>query len=235
MSGRAWLAGGFGLGAVAGLAAYGGWFYTSQIFGPTIVAPHAPGEIFLSFDDGPNPLVTPRLLDVLSRRGVRATFFLIGRYVRTEGPLVRAIAARGHALGNHTFTHPKLGLRSARRIREELGASSAAIEDATGAPVRLFRPPHGERRPAVIRIAHELGMRTMMWNVMVGDWQPIPAARIEERLSRARARNGRRHRTSGIVLHDGGQHGLGAPRLPTVEAVDALLARESFRHSFVLP
>jgi hypothetical protein len=101
-----------GVAAVAGLAV-GGWFYaalypTSQIFGRVVIAGNDPGEIALTYDDGPNPAATPRLLEVLAKQDVQATFFLIGEFVRKEPGLVREIAAAGHAIGNHTMTHPWL-------------------------------------------------------------------------------------------------------------------------------
>jgi peptidoglycan/xylan/chitin deacetylase (PgdA/CDA1 family) len=195
----------------------------SQLFGKLLIANHNPNEIALTYDDGPNDIVTERLLEVLARHQTRATFFLIGRYVQQRPSIARAIAAAGHLIGNHTMTHPWLAWQSPACIREELTRCNAAIEDSLGIPVRYFRAPHGARRPAVLRIAHELGLTPVQWNILPGDWRPIGAQAIADRTLRGILRNQRQNRSSNIVLHDGGQAGLGQPRLPSVEATALIL------------
>lgn len=228
-------ASGLTLAALTGAAAYAILNPRSQLCGPVLVAPESPSQIALTFDDGPNPSATPQLLEVLARHKVRATFFLIGRYVLAEPALTREIAAAGHIIGNHTMTHPWLPRHSARRIREELTACNRAIEDTLGLPVTLFRPPHGARRPAVLRIARELGLTTVQWNVIAGDWNPLPPETLLARIERGIARNRRHNRGTNLVLHDGGQHDPRAPRLPTVQAVELLLARLAATSTFVTP
>src|ERR1017187_2527342 len=105
---------------------------TSQIFGRTLIAGDDPGQIALTFDDGPNDAATPELLDVLARHGVRATFFAIGNFVRQRPAITRAVAAAGHLLGNHTMSHPRLSLEPASRVRQELMDCSAVPKDLTG-------------------------------------------------------------------------------------------------------
>ncbi|MGB6304770.1 MAG: polysaccharide deacetylase family protein, partial [Acidobacteriaceae bacterium] len=90
----------------AGAYAYAGMWPTSQIFGRCVVAAKNPRQIALTFDDGPNDPDTYRLLDVLAKYGVRATFFMIGRFVQERPEIARAVAAAGHLIGNHTMTHP---------------------------------------------------------------------------------------------------------------------------------
>jgi peptidoglycan-N-acetylglucosamine deacetylase len=197
----------------------------SQIFGKVLIAGDNPNEIALTYDDGPNDLVTERLLELLASYNVPATFFLIGNFVRQRPQLVRAIATAGHLIGNHSMSHPWLAWQSSVRIRQELAGCNAAIEDALGAPVRYFRAPHGARRPAVLHIARELGLTPVQWNILPGDWKPLGAEEIATRTIRAITRNQQRNRASNIVLHDGGQAGLGQPRLPTVEATQLLLQR----------
>jgi peptidoglycan/xylan/chitin deacetylase (PgdA/CDA1 family) len=170
-------------------------------------------------------MVTERLLDVLAQHSVRASFFLIGRYVRERPQITRAIAASGHLVGNHTMTHPWLAWQSPARIRQELTDCNNILEDTLGVPVRYFRPPHGARRPAVLGIARSLGLVPVQWNIIPKDWQPVGAEEIAARTIRGIARNQRRNRASNIVLHDGGQAGLGQPRLPTVEATRLLLRK----------
>jgi peptidoglycan/xylan/chitin deacetylase (PgdA/CDA1 family) len=217
-----------GLGAAALAAACGVTAYAvlapgSQIFGHTLVAPPRPQHFALTFDDGPNPAATQQLLDVLARRGVRATFFLIGKWVRREPVLTRAIAAAGHAIGNHTEHHLWLPRLSAAEVHAELSACNDALEQTLGQRVTLFRPPHGARSPAVLRSAHALGLSTVQWNIIAGDWNPHPPAELLHRIERRYTRNRHRGLGSMLVLHDGGQKALGEPRMPTVEAVDRLL------------
>ena len=211
-------------GLLTGGLAYAALYPTSQIFGRVLIAGSDPRELALTYDDGPNPAATPQLLELLARRGVRATFFLIGGFVRAQPALARAVAEAGHLIGNHTLTHPKLAWQTAERIRQELRETSALIEDVTGVRVGYFRAPHGARRPYVMRAARELGMATVQWNVTASDWKPVGAEAIADKVERGIARNRARRRGSNILLHDGGHRGLGAMRLPTVAATELLLS-----------
>lgn len=209
--------------AASGAAAYAALWPQSQIFGRVLVAGSNPNEIALTYDDGPNDEATERLLEVLARHGVHASFFLIGGFVRQRSGLVRSIASAGHLIGNHTMSHPWLSWQSSRRIREELAGCNAALEDVLGVPIRYFRPPHGARRPAVLRIARELGLTAVQWNVTAFDWNPLSAEEILANVTRGIQRNQRRKRGSNVLMHDGGHLGIGQPRLPTVEATSRLL------------
>ena len=212
-------------GLLAGGCAYAALSAQSQIFGDTLIASNDPNEIALTYDDGPNDIVTERLLDVLAQHNVLATFFLIGKFAHQRPQIVRAIAASGHLIGNHTMTHPWLAWQSPSRIREELTGCNAILEDTLGAPVRYFRAPHGARRPTVLHIARELGLTPVQWNILPGDWKSIGPEAIAVRTVQGIAHNRRHNRASNIVLHDGGQKGLGQPRLPTVEATRILLQK----------
>jgi peptidoglycan/xylan/chitin deacetylase (PgdA/CDA1 family) len=224
------------LGAIAsavGTAAGGAalWTYASlspesQLFGRTVVAGADEGEFALTFDDGPNDPWTGRLLDVLARYQVRATFFLIGKYVRERPDLAREIRQAGHLIGNHTMTHPWLAVQSARRVAEELAGCNAALEDVLGERVRFFRPPHGSRRPAVLQAARELGLTAVLWNAMGFDWRAhITGDRIAAHLERGIVRNRRRGRGSNLLLHDGGHLAMGVDRSQSVEATRGILER----------
>ena len=216
--------------AAAGLTV-GGYFYagmwpTSQIFGRTILAGREPGEYALTYDDGPNDACTEQLLEVLAHHNARATFFLIGRFVRVRRDLTRRIHSAGHLIGNHTFTHPVLLFQSPSRVREELASANAAIEDAIGEPVRYFRPPHGARRPDVLQTARELGLTPVLWNAMGYDWKPaLTPETILANLEKGIRRNRARGHGSNLLLHDGGQAGIGQDRRASVAATAALLAQ----------
>ena len=224
--GLAW-GGAVALGAVAatGALAYAALSPGSQMFGRTIIAGARPDEVALTFDDGPNDNATPALLDLLAEHGVRASFFLIGKFVQQRPEIVRRLRAPGHLVGNHTMTHPWLHLKPERVIREELGACSAAIEAVLGEPVRYFRPPHGARRPAVLRVARELGMETVQWNAMGHDWQPIGAERMLENVEQGRAQAARHGRGANILLHDGHDVQMGSDRRDTLRVTAKLLER----------
>ena len=211
--------------AIGATVAYAALAPGSQLFGPTILAGNDPTQAALTFDDGPNDAATPALLDLLAAHNARATFFVIGRFMRQRPELVRRIRAAGHLVGNHTETHPWLAWQSASVIREELRACNQAIEDALGEPVRYFRPPHGARRPAVLRIARELGLATVQWNAMAMDWQPIGAARMMAHIDRGLARARRRGTGANILLHDGSDRQMGADRSDSLRVTSQLLER----------
>ena len=197
----------------------------SQIFGRTIVAGSDPLEAAFTYDDGPNDASTYALLDVLAQHNVRATFFMIGKHVRQRPGIVRTVHAAGHLIGNHTMTHPWLAWQTAHTIHEELRTCNEALEDTLGAPVRYFRPPHGARRPFVIREARNLGMKVVQWNVMGYDWLPIEADKVIANVDGGLARAKRYRRGANILLHDGGDVSMSADRHATVAATDRLLTR----------
>ncbi|HEX7285401.1 MAG TPA: polysaccharide deacetylase family protein, partial [Candidatus Angelobacter sp.] len=130
-----------GSAAAAAYAGYATMAPESQLYGRTLTHGSDPAQLALTFDDGPNDPHTLRLLDVLAQHQARATFFLIGRYVRQRPDIARAIQSGGHEIGNHTDTHPNLIFVSEARLRQELENCRKALEDALGRPAPLFRPP----------------------------------------------------------------------------------------------
>lgn len=176
-------------------------------------------QLALTYDDGPNDPHTQKLLEVLARHNVHATFFLIGRYVRQRPDIVREILQAGHSIGNHTFNHSNLIFAPAERTRLELRQCQEAVADVTGQQSRLFRPPFGGRRPATLRIARSMGLTPIMWNVTGWDWNAPPAEVIEQKVS-GQIRGG-----SVILLHDGGSKAMGADRSQTVLATEKLLEK----------
>src|SRR5215467_4172299 len=168
--------------ASAGVVAYGGVYPRAQLFGPTVCRTNCRRKLAITFDDGPNPAMTPRLLDLLDRYQAKATFFVIGRFVRECPELVKETAARGHVIGNHTDAHRNLTWLSPSQITVELRLCHHAIANAIGAPAKWFRPPYGFRNPWVIPAAAELGCKTAMWTLIPGDWLERPAEWLIRRM-----------------------------------------------------
>ena len=212
-------------GLAGGAYAYASQWPSSRIFGNALIAPGRPSELALTFDDGPNRVWTPRLLDTLARHEVRASFFILGRAAQAEPALLRRIAGSGHLIGNHSFDHPNLARTSSRRIREELSSTQDTLQQITGSAVKFFRPPFGARRPAVFRIARELDLHAVLWNAMTSDWSDPSAERITATLTKTidGLRSG--GRSANIVLHDGGHHDPSANREPSITAAEMLVER----------
>jgi peptidoglycan/xylan/chitin deacetylase (PgdA/CDA1 family) len=222
-----------GVGLLAGGCAYAALWPGSRIFGSALIAPPCPGELALTFDDGPNPAWTPRLLDLLAEHHVHATFFLLGSRAAAQPDLVRRLVAAGHLIGNHSWSHPNLALTSTPRIREQLTRTSDTLQQITGAPIRFFRPPFGARRPAVLRAARQMGLVPVLWNAMTSDWSdPSPEA-IVQRLTAKIDHLQCRGRAANIVLHDGGHLEPAANRAASVAAAGELAARYKQSHRFV--
>jgi peptidoglycan/xylan/chitin deacetylase (PgdA/CDA1 family) len=217
----------------AGLAAYGAVHPRSQLFGPTIRYTASPKQLAITFDDGPNPAITPRLLDLLERYKAQATFFLIGKFVRESPDLVREIAAGGHAIGNHTETHPNLFWLGAARLREEIGRCQEAITAATGQAPVMMRPPYGLRNPLVASAARASGIRSVvMWTLIPGDWRAKPAEWLIERMRPIAARAERAQRGAPaqpggdvLCLHDGDHSRPNGDRERTLAALANWLPR----------
>ena len=222
-----------GLGLAAGGLAYAAMWPASEIFGQTLIAPPRPGELALTFDDGPNPAWTPRLLDILAVHSVRATFFLVGRYAQAEPALVRSIAEGGHLIGNHSWSHPNLAITAPSGVRAELSQTSDTLAQITGLPVRYFRPPFGARRPDVLQAAKQLGMKPVLWNAITTDWRETSADHIAERLQRRIDNLEEDGWAANIVLHDGGHLALGANRGPSVAAAGQIIGSYRATHRFL--
>lgn len=213
------LAGTAAVGALVA-AGYQSMAPTGQWLGKTFTGqPRGTKHLALTYDDGPNDPHTLKLLEVLARHDVKATFFCIGRYVRQRPEIVREVLQAGHLVANHTFTHPLLTFKSNSELRKEFTDCRSALQDAIGPHSNLFRPPFGGRRPAVFRIARELGLEPVMWNVTGYDWNAPPAQKIERKCA-SQIRGG-----DVILLHDGGHKAMGADRSQTVIATDRLIQR----------
>ena len=211
--------------AAVGISAWGAVAPSSELFGPTLRHTASSRKIALTFDDGPNPVVTPHLLELFERNSVRASFFLIGKFARACPDLVREISARGHLIGNHSDTHANLIFQSRAGIREELARCQDAIAAAVHKePPLWMRPPYGYRSPLLGGVIRRAGMRgVVMWSKICWDWKPQPPERLIQRLSRI----ARPDRTLGdiVVMHDGDHRALGGDRRHVVRALEHWLPR----------
>lgn len=139
--------------------------------------------IAITFDDGPSAVLTPRLLDILKQRHIKATFFVLGQLVQEHPEIVSRAVAEGHEIGNHSWDHKALNKLGEGGLQHELADTSGEISKAAGKPVTLMRPPYGATNPRLNRaIEKEYGMKVILWSVDPFDWKrPGPQA-IEQRI-----------------------------------------------------
>jgi peptidoglycan/xylan/chitin deacetylase (PgdA/CDA1 family) len=211
-------------------AAYGAVWPRSQLFGPTISSTNSSRKLALTFDDGPNPAITPKLLDLLDRYHAYATFFMVGKFVRDCPLLAREIMARGHAIGNHTETHPNLFWCGAQETREQLRRCNEAIGAATGKMPQWFRPPYGFRSPWLASVAGESHLSTIMWTQIPGDWRQRPEEWLIRRIQPVAARAQRNLSNPSapgdiLCLHDGHHASQNGDRTRTLAALEYWLPR----------
>lgn len=204
-------------GAAAALS-LGAFHRNSRIFGPALGRlPASERVVALTFDDGPNPIATPRVLDDLARDGVPATFFLLGRHVDRWPRLASEVVDAGHRIGNHGYHHRKLHLRGPAYVRLDIALGTDAIERATGARPAFFRAPHGFRSPWVTPIAARFGQRTVGWTLGVRDSERPGADAIARRV------------VAGVVpgcillLHDGDGYDPEGDRMQTAAALRTII------------
>jgi peptidoglycan-N-acetylglucosamine deacetylase len=216
--------------ATAGLTAYGAMNSRAQIFGRTVYRTNSRRKLAITFDDGPNPAITPKLLDLLDRYKVRASFFVIGAFAREFPDLLRETSARGHVVGNHTETHPNLFWHNSSEVRVEVRLCQMAIKNALGEAAKWFRPPFGLRNPWVGVAAREHSLRVALWTLLPGDWKAPSAEWLISRMQPIAARAQHGTSTQGgsgdiLCLHDGDHHGQNGDRSRTLAALEHWLPR----------
>lgn len=155
-------------------------------------APRVPGRytsiatarpfVALTFDDGPHPELTPRLLDILRYHGVRATFFVVGRNAELYPDIVRRIVAEGHEIANHSYTHTSLTTVGDERLRQEVCGTSDAIERITGRRPTSMRPPYGANNARVQAFLQSQGLDMVLWSVDPLDWKRPGPEIVAQRL-----------------------------------------------------
>lgn len=138
--------------------------------------------VALTFDDGPHPVVTPAVLDILRAHGVKATFFLLGEHCEKYPALVQRIAAEGHEIGNHGYSHKFLGKMPLTVSVDDVVRTNAVIFELTGRQPTLFRPPGGSRSDALLACLREHGLTTVLWSIDPRDWSNPGPQRIRQRV-----------------------------------------------------
>ena len=200
---------------------------------PTLYHQGAGGEhqVAITFDDGPDPRWTPKILDILKAANVKATFFVVGVNAERYPALVRRIVDEGHEIGNHTYYHPNLALCWPEHIRLELNATQLLLETITGRATTLFRPPYaadtgptGLSELTPLKVAEELNYLVVLENIDPQDWAKPGADIILRRIKQ------QRHDGSVILLHD-----AGGDRSQTVEALPRILDWLHTRGDTVVP
>ncbi len=188
---------------------------TARADATTPAPPASSRLIALTFDDGPDTILTPRILDTLAREHVRATFFVIGTSVLAHPEITRRIVRDGHALGNHSYDHARLTRLSHEQILWELRAADQSLYLYSGCRPRWFRPPYGRLSPLAQRQVRQLGYTVVGWSVDSRDWEGISAAQITRNVLRSLAPG------AVILLHSGGSNP--STRMHTAAALPAII------------
>jgi peptidoglycan-N-acetylglucosamine deacetylase len=201
-----WLGDGPGSWLIAGLIAllafsliaWGVFDVNSSLWAPTLWRAPGVNAVALTFDDGPDPEFTPRVLEILAREKVAATFFVVGERARANPDLLREMDRQGHLIGNHSFSHAwniNFGLHT--RLTREINRCNEAIETAVGKRPRFYRAPHGFKNPALGDVLAKLGMTCVGWQVRGFDAVRSDAHSIARRVVRKASAGGI------LLLHDG--------------------------------
>ncbi len=188
--------------AIAGFAVYNVLTPSRSVFDIWYGDTHHKGpremrRIALTFDDGPSPLYTEPILQILETHNVKATFFMIGEKVLQYPKIARRVADLGHSIGNHTYSHRPLPLMTTEEMRFEIELTNQIILDNTGLSPTVVRPPRGHRDPRVLQVCRDLGYPVVMWSVTALDWASPGTELIIKQTVRAC------HNGAIILFHDG--------------------------------
>jgi peptidoglycan-N-acetylglucosamine deacetylase len=215
------------LAAAGGIVGYAAAHPASQLFGPTLRRTSSAKKLAITFDDGPNPAITPQLLHLFERHSGHATFFVIGDFVKKSPALARETSAGGHSLGNHTYTHPNLFKCGPAEIRAQLQHCNDAIGEVTGVTPKWFRPPYGLRNPWVIPVAQRIGLQAVLWTLITQDWKAKSKEWLIPRMApiASHARENVARHGDILCLHDGDHRYLNADRRCTLAALEYWMPR----------
>lgn len=190
-----------------------------------LAAPHAKNGVILSgsddsrkisltFDDGPHPYKTEKILDLLERYHIRATFFVIGKNAAAYPDVLQRELALGHEIGNHTYSHKSLASCNAEFAEQEIAAAEDILIEKAGCAPTLFRPPEGAYTKEIAELATRLGYDIILWTIDTRDWAKVPAAKIVSSVEK-KVKNG-----SIILFHDFTVNGA-----HTLEALEILIPK----------
>jgi peptidoglycan/xylan/chitin deacetylase (PgdA/CDA1 family) len=197
---------------------------TFQLFGDYVARVDTNDRVVaLTFDDGPDPFHTPKVLDVLDQHHVKATFFMMGRNVERYPKVAREVLRRGHEIGNHSYSHPKLILMSPRHVRDEIERTDTLLRDIGVSGKIHFRPPHASKFIVLPYVLVQMGKLSVLGDVDPKEWKQRSAAVMTESILR-QVRPG-----SIIGLHDP----MGAETLRTLQNILPALAAEGYRFETV--
>ncbi len=202
-------------------------FIVRRVLGTLTRANTTTPAVALTFDDGPHPVWTPRVAELLAAHGARGTFFMLGEAAARQPELVRQLAQAGHALGNHSYSHPSFPTLPSARRRGEIQAGAAALGPHG---LKLFRPPYGHQTLASRWDAARLGYQVVTWDIVPIDWLDHPPAYMAERVAQ-RLRPG-----SVVLFHDALHDALDprhADRSAMLEALRLVLAQFGQQYRFV--
>lgn len=204
--------------AMSVAAVHGLTYPNSLVYGRVLSRLSSSSKVVaLTFDDGPNPVATPAILDALKERGARATFFVLGRHADRWPDIVRRTADEGHTIASHGWHHWPLSFRGPWFVRKDLTMGKESIEAASGVVPKLFRAPHGLRSPWVTPIAHSLGQKTVGWSRGVWDASTPGTDRIARRAIEWTSPG------SIMLLHDGDGYDPNGDRRQTAAAIPRIL------------
>lgn len=179
--------------------AFGAFRMDAKIFTPAYCSlPQANKKnLILSFDDGPDPIITPLILDILKTHHAKAVFFCIGKKIVAHPEIITRMVAEGHIVGNHSYNHSNfLGMYSTKKVRAEIERTEHAIIDCVGTSLRLYRPPFGVTNPNIAKSIKLLKMKTIGWNVRSFDTVTANRTDLLERIQK-NLKNG-----DIVLLHD---------------------------------
>lgn len=174
-------------------------------------------QVALTFDDAPDNSFTPQILDVLKQLGVPATFFVVGSRAEQFPEGVARMVEEGHAIGNHSYSHPQLTKMTPERITTELEQTRRVIKRITGVDTHLFRPPYGAEAPAVLQRIFDLGYKVILWDVDSLDWKSLPAGQVID--------NDLNHAHNGAIFLHHAAGGHGEDLSGTVQALPTIIRR----------
>lgn len=176
------------------------------------IGPSDKNQVALTFDDGPDPVYTPQILDVLAKYNVKVTFMIIGDQAKKHPEIIKLIISQGHELGNHTISHPEAPKFTREELEKQVSDNHALLQKITGKKIHFFRPPYGYFDVAFFMTCQQQGVNVVLWSIVPRDWEKPDASIITKRVL------DQIEPGSIVLLHDGG-----GDRSQTVAALPGIL------------